>query len=153
MQQFVGRIVRGARHNRRMEMGQRGFTLLELLMVVIIIGIMASVALPQGVRMMERQRAGEAMRILGSIRSAQHRLAEINENPGTYVTNILKLDTGVPFPMKYWTFGAAAANNTLTFIKFERTGSVPVTHLGLQYGNGAFCGNFTQAQPDDPTCT
>jgi len=49
----------------------RGFTLLELLMVVIIIAILASIALPQYLRTAERSRAGEALTLLASIRSSQ----------------------------------------------------------------------------------
>mgnify|MGYP001601920772 CR=1 FL=1 len=51
----------------------RGFTLLELLMVVIIIAILASIALPQYLRTAERSRAGESLTLLASIRSSQMR--------------------------------------------------------------------------------
>ena len=48
-----------------------GFTLLELLIVVIIVSILAAVALPQFGKVMEKSRAAEGVAILGAIRTAQ----------------------------------------------------------------------------------
>jgi len=51
----------------------KGFTLLELLTVVIIIAILAAIAIPQFFKAAERARASEAVNLLGVIRSAQIR--------------------------------------------------------------------------------
>jgi prepilin-type N-terminal cleavage/methylation domain-containing protein len=45
-----------------------GFTLLEILVVIIIVGVLASVALPSLFRNVERSRATEALNTLGIIR-------------------------------------------------------------------------------------
>lgn len=50
----------------------RGFTLLELLVVVIIVGILASVALPQFTRMTQRARRSEAANMVGAILTAEY---------------------------------------------------------------------------------
>lgn len=52
---------------------KKGFTLLELLMVVIIVGILASIAIPQFFKVAERARASEGANVLGAVRSAQLR--------------------------------------------------------------------------------
>ncbi len=49
-------------------MTKRGFTLLEMLIVVIIIGVLASIALPQYIKTLEKARAAEAVTNIGSIR-------------------------------------------------------------------------------------
>lgn len=48
---------------------RRGFTLLEIIIVIIIIGILATLGLTQYGRMVERSRGAEARTILGSLRS------------------------------------------------------------------------------------
>jgi prepilin-type N-terminal cleavage/methylation domain-containing protein len=49
----------------------KGFTLVELIIVVIIVGILASIGLTQYNKVVERSRAAEARMILGTLRSAQ----------------------------------------------------------------------------------
>ena len=55
---------------------KRGFTLLELVIVIIIIGVLATLGIQQYGRMVERARGAEARTILGQIRStaAAHKL-------------------------------------------------------------------------------
>lgn len=52
---------------------RKGFTLLELLIVVIIIGVLATIALPQYTQTIEKARSGEAVINIGSIRVALDR--------------------------------------------------------------------------------
>jgi prepilin-type N-terminal cleavage/methylation domain-containing protein len=63
---------------------EKGFTLVELMIVVVIVGILAGVSIPMYSRSAERARISEAVGALGSIRSAmriyyaEHRTYENN---------------------------------------------------------------------------
>ncbi|MCX5792298.1 MAG: prepilin-type N-terminal cleavage/methylation domain-containing protein, partial [Elusimicrobia bacterium] len=77
---------------------RKGFTLIELLVVVLIIGILASVAIPQYFKVVEKGRASEAISMLSSICAAQER--ELLRN-GSFETSTLNLDINVPV-MKFF---------------------------------------------------
>lgn len=68
----------------------KGFTLLEMLVVVLIIGILASVAMPQYQRAVERSRAVEAITISRAIIAAQNR--SLDAFPNLPVDNRAALD-------------------------------------------------------------
>ncbi|MBI3324229.1 MAG: prepilin-type N-terminal cleavage/methylation domain-containing protein [Candidatus Omnitrophica bacterium] len=66
-----------------------GFTLLELLIVVIIIGILASLAMPQFLKTKEKSYMAEALAILGAIRNSEIRYYA---NQSTYTLTVAELD-------------------------------------------------------------
>ena len=94
-------------------MNKKAFTLLELLMVVIIIGILATIAVPQYEKFKEKAIAAEAVRMMGAIKRAQFRY---KAEHGEYATvnnlgesDILGMDFRVHSSLRdqdaYWTYG------------------------------------------------
>lgn len=57
-----------------------GFTLIEILVVVMILGILAAIAMPQYFKVVERGRAAEAFSMYDSLRSAQSRYLSTTGN-------------------------------------------------------------------------
>ena len=54
-------------------MEKRGFTLLELTIVIIVVGILAALAMPRFIQIAERARSAEAINALGVYKRAQIR--------------------------------------------------------------------------------
>lgn len=59
---------------------QHGFTLLEIIIVIIIVGVLASLALPRFFSTVEYSRSTEAMNALGIIRESIVRCGVISDN-------------------------------------------------------------------------
>ncbi len=106
-------------------MNRKGFTLLELLVVVLLIGILGAIALPQYFNVLERQRAMEAMGILSAVEKAQVRYYAINDEYATDFSNIdfdLRTNkdasaeniTGSSFQTDYFTYKLESTKITAT---------------------------------------
>jgi prepilin-type N-terminal cleavage/methylation domain-containing protein len=77
-------------------MFKKGFTLLEVLIVVIILGILASIALPQYVATIEKSKSAEAATNIGSLRTAVDRYWYQSSGSDPANTDISKLDIDNP---------------------------------------------------------
>ena len=65
-----GEVQNQVRHDSAFH-ANKGFTLIELLVVVLIIGILASIALPQYQKTVEKSKATQALTLLNSLGQAQ----------------------------------------------------------------------------------
>ena len=97
-----------------------GFTMLELLMVVIIIGVLATLAVPQYMGFVEKARATEAVSSMSALRTAQNLYKLEN---GEYSGNINKLAIEVPTSgsLTYWNYNISGASDTGFSITATRT--------------------------------
>ncbi len=109
---------------------KKGFTLVELIIVVIIVGILASIGLTQYNKVVEKSRAAEAREILGTLRSAE--IAEYNEN-GSYVV-VSSLGVGAPedctATSHYFSYACATATGTCTASRCASGGKPPAMASG-----------------------
>lgn len=82
-----------------------GFTLLEMVIAVIIIGILASLAIGRYEKTVERSRIAEALSVLGAIRTAQFRYASEHNR---FTDDLARLDMNVSSQGKFFTFSAVS---------------------------------------------
>lgn len=93
---------------------EKGFTLLELVVVIIVIGILATIGLTQYTKMAERGRGAEARSILGSLRSAEE-FYRTENNAYTGTLNQLAVDVPAACQVThYFSYAVALAGNGFT---------------------------------------
>ena len=107
-------------------MMKQGFTLIELIVVIIIVGILASVGMTQYTKVVEKGRATESRIVLGSLRSSE--IAAFFEN-GAYVA-VASLGVAVPTACAsthYFSYSCATATGTCTATRCAASGKTPNT--------------------------
>jgi len=117
--------------------GRRGFTLVELAVVIVIIGVLAAFGVPRFLKSVERSKAAEAFGYLSAVRSSMERYQSQN---GTYASDLTTLDLVLVAP-KYFTVGTPAAGNTGSL---QDSWTLTLTRAGASAGYGAYTVIFTQ---------
>ena len=125
---------------------RRGFSLVELSVVVIIIGVLAAFGVPRLLKSVERSKASEAFKYLASVRAAQERF---QARQGTYTTDLTTLDMEQTAP-KYYLVGTVAAGDSGDL---EDSWTLTLTRDGASSGYGAYTVTFTQDGYDTGTST
>ena len=96
---------------------KRGFTLLEIIVVIVILGIMATLAATQYTKMVEKSRGAEARTIMGSMRTNE---AATRLQSGMVSSVLGDAGVGVDFPSAcsstfYFTYSLTATGSSNLF--------------------------------------
>ena len=123
----------------------KGFTLLELIVVIIILGILATLGFTQYTKMVEKGRTAEARVVLGQLRSAQ---VAYYQEYGAYTATIGNLAVEVPATCTsthYFSYATDATTATATRCtgsgktpNVATVYSVTLTHAGVFAGTAGY---------------
>ena len=128
-----------------------GFTLLEVIIVIIIVGVLASLALPRFFKTVEYSRATEALQNLSAIRQSLQRcyLAKSNNYTNCDAANLADLDIDDPSTavQSHFTYAIAAGVSTFTITATRNnldggndTDTITLNEAGARAGSGNYTG-------------
>jgi prepilin-type N-terminal cleavage/methylation domain-containing protein len=127
---------------------RKGFTLVELAVVIVIIGVLAAFGVPKFLNSVERSKASEAFAYLSAIRDAEERyLAQ----QGVYASDPTQLDIGLQ-PPKYFTVPSSITVTAGTGTTLP-TWSLTLTRDASSSSKGAYTVTFTQSGFDSTNST
>ena len=129
-----------------MKRNRRGFTLVELAVVVVIIGVLAAFAVPRFMSSVERSKAAEAFNYLSALQGAQERF---HAHGGTYADELTDLDIKLSVP-KYFSVGTPAAGATGDL---QDSWTLTLTRMGASAGYGEYTVTFTEEGYDPENST
>lgn len=113
---------------------ERAFTLTELLVVVIVIGVLAAVVLPKYSKVMETRKTTEAEELMAAVRTEQEKRCMLDEN---YLTDLSDLSDIIPsVNTKNFVY---RSNQQGTGIEAQSKGKYSYTLKMPSYADGRLC--------------
>ena len=110
----------------------KGFSLVELAVVIVIIGVLAAFGIPRFREAVERSKSGESFNYLSSVRAAQERY---HARQAVYAQVKTDLDINFPEP-KYFSLWEITCDESTWEMTLQRTGK--------SAGYGAYTVKFTE---------
>ena len=130
----------------RRTLTKAGFSLVELAVVVVIIGVLAAFAVPRFRASVERSKAAEAYNYLSAVQAAQERF---HARQGTYSDDLSNLDIQLSSP-KYFAIGTVSPGGTGDL---QDSWSLTLTRSGASAGYGEYTVTFTEEGFDSENST
>lgn len=115
----------------------KGFTLIELTVILVVIGVLAAFAVPRYRDSAERAKAREAFNYLATVRASQERFLARQH---TYAGALESLDISIGAP-KYFRVGKITSGGSGSL---ENSWSLTLTRQGSSAGYGAYTVTFTE---------
>ena len=115
---------------------KKAFTLIELLVVVLIVGILASIALPQYQKAVAKARVTEAIVAMKALSDAEEIYYLANNK---YTATLDELDIGMPTTSNYYTY-SCYKNNYESCIAQPKKDGYPVIEFMLDKHHGSWGG-------------
>jgi len=124
---------------KRIQSNRSGFTLVELLVVVLIIGILAAVALPQYRQTVMRARLAEAVSNIGALERSYLACVSAKRHQSTASCDLNELDISFPSGWKSqgWNYSASYRSISATHGEGTSADTFPILHSNL-LSNGSW---------------
>jgi len=135
---------------------RKGFTLVELAVVIVIIGVLASFGVPKFMQSVERSKAAEAFNFLSAVQSAEERY---QAKEGTYTADWTQLDiswkqdsSNTP-ALQYFSLGTISAGTNGTLNTLADTWTLTLTRSGTSGSYAGYTVVYTQNGYDSTNST